>query len=205
MERHQQGLAGKGLEIAWLADPVERFYLHIQGSGKVRFPDGTTMRVGYARSNGRPYRSLNAYLLAAGKITERENSHEAVKRYLKGQTEENLLPILSRNECYVFFAKAPEGPRGALGVTLVEGRSVAVDPAVYPKGGIAFLRSRRPVAPGRGEEWTPFSRFVLCQDAGVAIKGPGRVDLFCGTGGEAERLAGSLKEPGEITILLKKR
>ncbi len=200
-------LAGRGLEIAWLADPVERFFLHVQGSGRITFPDGTTVRVGYARSNGRPYRSINAHLLATGRITPRENSYAAVKRFLQARPEGERLSLLSYNECYVFFARVSEGPRGALGVPLVPGRAIAVDAAVYPKGGIAFLRARKPAAATGGNGTAlrmPFSRFVLAQDAGIAIKGPGRVDLFCGTGRDAEWLAGSLKDRGELYFLLKK-
>ena len=200
-------LRDKNLEIAWLDDPVDVFFLHTQGSGRVLFPDGTSIRVGYARSNGRPFRSVARYLISIGKITERETSYEAVKRYLKAQPEKDLFPILYHNECYVFFEIVPEGPRGALGVPLTEGRSIAVDSDVYPRGAIAFLKARKPSFDSDDGTitWTPFSRMVVSQDAGVAIKGPGRVDLFCGSGGEAERIAGYLKESCELYFFLKKR
>ena len=200
-------LEGRNLEIAWVDDPVELYSLHVQGSGRIVFPDGAAIRVGYARSNGRPFRSITRCLLSRGRITEQETSYEAVKKYLKAQPEEELFSILHYNESYVFFQIVPVGPRGSLGVPLTEGRSIAVDPEMYPKGAIAFLISRKPVFGDEkgGVAWTPFSRFVLSQDAGVAIKGPGRVDLFCGSGGEAERIAGSLKEPCDLYILIKKQ
>jgi len=199
-------LAGRNLEIAWLADPVDRFYLHIQGSGRLRFPDGTCVRVGFARSNGRPYQSIAAWLLKTGRIGAGQATHEEVKRYLRTLPPAELQSVLSQNECYVFFCFTPSGPRGALGVTVVPGRTVAIDPDVYPKGGIALLRARKPVFGGQTGEpaWEPFSRFVLAQDVGVAIKGPDRIDLFCGSGEEAERLAGRFKQEGEIWFFLKK-
>lgn len=197
-------LNGRGLEIVWVDDPVALFFLHIQGSGKIRLPDGTFLQVSYAQSNGRAYRSVAQYLLNSGKVSEREMSHQSIKKYLKEHPDE-LADALNHNESYVFF-RVTDGPTGSLGFHVISGRSIATDPAVFPKGALAFMTARKPVFDETGNiaAWAPFSRFVLSQDAGGVIKGPGRVDLFCGTGDAAELLAGSLKEKGELFYLVKK-
>jgi len=198
-------LKGRNLEVVWVDDPVELFFLHIQGSGKIRLPDGTFLQVSYAQANGRAYRSVAQYLLDNGKVSEREMSHQSIKKYLKGHPDE-LADALNYNESYVFF-RVTDGPIGSLGFSVISGRSIATDPAVFPKGALAFMTARKPVFDAEGNilTWVPFSRFVLSQDAGGVIKGPGRVDLFCGTGDAAELLAGSLKERGELFYLIKKR
>ncbi|MDO8944613.1 MAG: 3D domain-containing protein, partial [Desulfobacterales bacterium] len=110
-------------------------------------------------------------------------------------------------ESYIFFRVVEGGPVGAIGEILTAGRSIATDPDLFPKGALAFIRMRKPVldAEGNVQSWIPYSRFVVSQDTGGAIKGAGRVDLFCGHGREAEMLAGSLKERGELYFLVKKR
>lgn len=199
-------LKGRNLEIAWAADPVELFFLHIQGSGIMELPDGRKIRVGYARSNGRPFRGLARVLLERGKITEREMSHEFVKNWLldhPGERDE----LMNQNPSYVFFRIMNGENVGSINVPLTAGRSIATDARYFPKGAPALIRLRKPVFPegGNGVEWVPFSRFVLNQDTGGAIRGAGRVDLYCGTGVDAERVAGSIKEPGELYFLLKKK
>lgn len=203
----QQVLSGRSLEIAWVADPVDLFFLHTQGSGKIQLPDGSLLQIGYALKNGRPFVSLGTYLLRTGRITPQEMSYREIKRYLKQQPPEELFEILGRNESYIFFRVVKEGPVGAIEEILTPGRSIATDPDLFPKGAPAFIKTRKPVldAEGRVESWIPYSRFVLSQDVGGAIKGAGRVDLFCGSGGEAEMVAGSLKERGELFFLVKKR
>jgi membrane-bound lytic murein transglycosylase A len=199
-------LGDRNLEIVWVDDPVELFFLHIQGSGTINLPDGSSLQVSYARDNGRSYRSVANYLLNGGKLSARETSHQFVKKYLKDHPEE-LADTLNYNESYVFFRIVGKGPVGSLGFPVIAGRSVATDAAVFPRGALAFMTARKPVFDGAGNivAWVPFSRFVLSQDAGGVIKGPGRVDLFCGTGDAAELLAGSLKEKGELYFLVKKR
>ncbi len=198
-------LKGRNLEIVWVADPVELFFLHIQGSGIITLPDGSSLQVSYGQSNGYPYRSVASYLLNSGKLSAKEMSHQAVKRYLKEHPEE--LDALYYNESYVFFRRVVNGPVGSLGFPVISGRSIATDAAFFPRGALAFVTARKPAFDDAGNivEWVPFSRFVLSQDAGGAIKGPGRVDLFCGTGDAAELLAGSLKEKGTLYFLVPKR
>ena len=200
-------LQGKGLELLWLRDPWERFVLHIQGSGQVRLPDGRMMRVGYAASNGRPYRAIGRYLLEQGFLGEKEISMERIREFLQsnpGRAEE----ILNVNERYIFFRLLgdSEGPLGALGVPLTPGRSVATDLSLFPRGALAYLVSRCPELDESGKiiGWKTLRRFVLNQDAGGAIQGPGRVDLFFGSGDRAGRAAGEMKEEGKIYILLAK-
>jgi len=135
-----------------------------------------------------------------------EVSLKGIKRYLRRHPDE-MFDILSRNESYVFFRIVEEGPIGSLNVTVTPGRSIATDANLFPKGALAFIRVKKPVIDEKGTivSWEPFSRFVLNQDTGGAIKGPGRVDLFCGRGRDAEIMAGHMKEEGELYFLVKKR
>jgi membrane-bound lytic murein transglycosylase A len=199
-------LAGRNLEIAWVDDRIGLFFLHTQGSGKIKLPDGTLLQIGYALKNGRPFQSLSRFLMDTGKISPQEISYQSIKRYLR-EHPEDLSEILGHNESFVFFREVTEGPIGSLGVIVTPGRSIATDAAVFPRGALAFMRARKPKLDkdGNVESWTPFSRFVISQDAGGVIKGTGRVDLFCGSGDGAEMLAGSLTERGELYFLVKKR
>ena len=198
-------LQSKNLEIAWVADPVDLFLLHIQGSGKIKLEDGKLLTVGVARTNGRPFRSVTRYMLDSGKIGSNNVSYTHVKRYLKTKPDSELYDILSYNERYIFFRFVDE-PTGSLGQPVTSSRSIATDPDFFPPGALAFIRLTKPVfdPDGNIKERVPFSRFVLNQDKGSAIKGAGRVDLFCGFGTHAETTAGSLKEKGELYFLIKK-
>jgi membrane-bound lytic murein transglycosylase A len=199
-------LKNKKLELLWVNDPVDLFFLHIQGSGKMKMTDGRFMQISYAQSNGHPYRSIGRYLLENGKLSKMETTHEFVKKYLREHPDE-LSDILNYNESYIFFRIVEEGPVGALGITLTAERSIATDLDLFPRGAIAFIRLKKPVFDDSGiiKKWETFSRFVLNQDTGGVIKGPGRVDLFCGTGDDAEAFAGSLKERGELYFLVKRK
>lgn len=198
-------LQGRNLEIAWVADPVELFFMHIQGSGIMELPDGRTVRVGYARSNGHPFRGLAKVLRDRGKLSDREMSHEAVKNWLLDHPVESA-EMMHQNPSYVFFRIMNGDNVGSHNVPLTAGRSIATDPRHFPKGAPALIRLRKPAfSEDHSVDWVPFSRFVLNQDAGGAIKGAGRVDLYCGTGVEAEQFAGSIKEEGELYFILKKR
>ena len=199
-------LENRGLEIAWFADPVDIFFLHIQGSGMICLPDGACFQVSYAQSNGRAYRSIGKLLIDSGKATRENLSMQGIKKYLREHPEE-IEDILNYNESYVFFRTVEEGPVGSIGVALTGGRSIATDQTIFPRGALAFIKTRKPVIGPGGDirSWVPFSRFVLNQDTGGAIIGPGRVDLFCGRGREAEITAGHLKEEGELYFLILKK
>jgi membrane-bound lytic murein transglycosylase A len=200
-------LQGKGYELAWLKDPWERYVLHVQGSGQVRLPDGKKVRVGFAASNGRPYRSIGRYLIERGVFTEQELSLSRVREFLR-QHPERRDEIFNANERYIFFRFIPgkEGPIGCLGFPLTAGRSVATDPTVFPAGGLAYLIASQPVFDEGGTRMArkPLRRFVLNQDTGAAMIGPGRVDFFCGSGESAGMVAGAMREDGKIYFLLAK-
>lgn len=196
-----------GLELVYLADPVDVFILHVQGSGKIRLRDNTVRGILFAGKNGLPYRSIGRLLVDEGKMELAEVSMPAIRGYLNENPEE-LQRVLHHNPSYIFFRWDPgTGLVGNLSVPLTAGRTVAADQSVYPAAGLAFLKSERPILDGNGSitGWMPFTRFVLIQDTGSAIKGPGRLDLFWGTGSYAETAAGNMKHPGELFFLVKKR
>jgi len=192
-------------QLVWLNDPIAAFFLHIQGSGLIALPDGSSRHVGFAGSNGRPYRSIGKLLVEQGVIAPDAVSLQTIRSYLRSHPETRH-DILRSNESYVFFRWEEQGPVGSLGVAVTSNRSIATDHRYYPKGGLAFLITEKPVLNSAGEVlgWEPLQRWVLNQDSGGAIRGPGRVDLFCGTGEIAEWTAGRLKQDGACYFLLKK-
>ena len=199
-------LRGKGYEIAWLKDPVELFFLHIQGSGIIRLEDGRTVQLNYAASNGRAYTSIGKILADEGKLAAEELSAARLRRFLAEHPVEREA-LFSRNERYVFFRFVESGPLGSLETLLTPGRSVATDPNYFPRGALALLTSRTPILDGAGNlaGWRPFSRFVLNQDAGAAIRGPTRLDLYFGSGALAGDAAGYMKSGGRLYFLLRKK
>ena len=199
-------LRGRGLEIAWLEDPIDVFFLHIQGSGLIRLPDGKQLSVGYAGQNGRPYRSIGRLLIDRGKVGREEMSMRRLRRYLRENPEE-LNEILSYNESYIFFRVLENGPLGSLEVPVTAGRSLATDARLFPKGALTLIQTEIPVIDGAGRlaGWRPITRFMLNQDTGGAIRGPQRADLYFGTGDEAAGLAGYMNRPGKIFFLVLKQ
>ncbi len=199
-------LSGRGYEIAWVEDPIEAFFLHIQGSGRIILPDGSAVCVHYAGSNGRPYRSIGRYLIEEGKITAEEMSMRAIKDYLVSYPEE-MDQILDYNEKYIFFVGDSTGPTGSVGVRLNAGRSIATDPAYYPRGALGYIDTEQPVLSEDGvpKEWKRVKRFVMNQDSGEAIRGPCRVDMFWGSGDEAGEVAGWMKQKGRLYFLAPRR
>jgi membrane-bound lytic murein transglycosylase A len=198
-------LRGRGFEIAWVKDPVELFFLHIQGSGILRLPDATQVHIGYAGQNGHPYRSIGRLLIDQGKILPSEMSMERLRRHLAEHPEQRN-EIMAHNESYVFFRITEEGPFGTLEVPVTAGRSIATDSRLFPKGAAALIYSERPVLDRAGQliGWQPFVRFVLNQDTGGAIRGFQRADLYMGTGDDAGAHAGYMNSPGKIYFLMLK-
>jgi membrane-bound lytic murein transglycosylase A len=198
-------LAGQGYELVWVADPVERFFLRIQGSGRIRLINGEYVRLGYAAKNGRPWGPIGRLLIEKGLIPKEAMSMQAIRRYLKQHPEE-MAEIFSYDPSYVFFSKVEGGPFGNIAVPLTPGRSVATDSTLFPKGALAFIECQKPVFAKDGVilGWAPFGRYVLNQDTGGAIRGPGRVDLFWGSGPFGRIAAGHLKHPGALYFLLVK-
>lgn len=193
-------LAGRDDELAWLDDPVEAFFLHVQGSALLRFDDGVHMEISYSSSNGRPYTSIGRLLIEQGKMARDTVSLMALKDYLRTQPDEQAA-LMAANQRYIFFRTVVVGPIGSLGVPLTGGRSIAADASVYPPGALAFLRiqPRQPQAAGDAHS---YARFTVIQDAGTAITGPSRIDVFWGTGTTAESMAGDMRNPGELYLVL---
>ncbi|MGN6703003.1 MAG: murein transglycosylase A [Burkholderiaceae bacterium] len=192
-----------GREIAWVADPVDAFFLQVQGSGRIHLVDtGETIRVAYADQNGYPYRSIGRYLVDRGELTLDQASAQGIKRWIAAHPERRQ-ELLNANPSYVFFKEEKirdphAGPKGALGVPLTAGRSIAIDPQFIPLGAPVYLS-----AMGSGGE-PPLQRLVAAQDAGGAIKGAVRADFFWGFGNEAGEQAGRMKRQGEMWVLLPK-
>ena len=202
---HAGLLRGRGFEIAWVKDPIELFFLHIQGSGILRLPDGTRLHIGYAGQNGRPYRSIGRLLIDEGKISQSEMSMARLRRHLEEHPEQRD-EIMAHNESYVFFRVTEAGPFGSLAVPVTSGRSIATDWRLFPKGAPALVYSESPVldSAGRLMVWRPFVRFVLTQDTGGAILGFQRADLYMGSGDDAGAHAGYMNSPGKIYFLMLK-
>ncbi|OGR83082.1 MAG: hypothetical protein A2902_03410 [Elusimicrobia bacterium RIFCSPLOWO2_01_FULL_64_13] len=195
-------LKGRELEIAWARDPMDVLFLQIQGSGWVNLPDSTeTYHIRYAGDNGLPFRSVGTVLIERGAIPRGQFNRRRFAEYMNGLPGTERQAILNLNPRYVFFeiVSATNSTRGALLVPLTSGRSVAADPKVYPQGALAWISTRRPDAGPDGTPGPrPLRRFVLNQDEGGAIQGPGRIDFFAGGGTEAERMAQKLWYPGEL-------
>jgi len=198
-------LQQKGYELLWVSDPVALFFLHIQGSGRVELDDGVVLHVNYAGTNGHPYRSIGGLLMDEGKIPREEMSMQRIRSYLRNHPED-MERVFNYNKSYVFFRVVDEGPLGATEVILTPGRSVATDLGLFPRGGLAFIEAGKPDVRDDGtiRSWEPFGRFVLNQDTGGAIRGPGRVDLFWGNGPYAEAAAGHMKYEGTLYFLVLK-
>ena len=191
----------RGLAIAWARDPVDVFFMEVEGSGTLRLPDGREIRVGYAATNGRPYRSIGRLLIDEGKIDPEAMSMQALRAWLDANPAQRSR-VLRHNESYVFFERRSGPPLGSLGVPLTPERSIATDARLFPPGVLAFVRTERPVAREGRVQWRPVSRFVLNQDTGGAIRGPGRVDVFWGRGLDADLASGLMKQVGELYILV---
>jgi membrane-bound lytic murein transglycosylase A len=187
--------------LAWARDPVDVFFMEIEGSGTLRFPDGREVRVGPVATNGRPYRSVGRLLIDEGQLTEESVSMRAIRAWLAANPDHRRR-VLRHNEAVVFFRRLEGPPVGYLGVPLTPARSIATDPRLFPPAALAFVRSERPQpGPDGRAAWRPVSRFVLNQDAGGAIRGPGRVDVFWGRGATAALAASDMKQLGELYFL----
>lgn len=185
--------------LLWVDDAVELFFLQIQGSGRVKLPDGSLVRIGYADQNGHPYRSVGRELIERGEITLEQASMQGIQAWARANPAK-LNELLNTNPSYVFFrevtAKGDEGPQGALGVPLTAERSIAVDPRHVPLGAPVFLATTQP------NSSDPLRRLMLAQDTGGAIRGVVRADFFWGFGAEAGKHAGRMKQPGQMWVLL---
>lgn len=189
-------LAGRGLEIAWVADPIEFFFLQIQGSGRLVTPEGEVIRIGYAGQNGREYVGIGSVMRERGLLGDGPgqypSSMQGIMRYLREHPEEGR-ELMRLNRSWVFFRELTgDGPLGALEVPVRAGNSVAADPAYTPLGAPVWLQTDRPEVNGL---W-------IAQDTGGAIKGPNRFDSFWGAGAEAREIAGDMSARGQALVLL---
>ncbi|MBW8329729.1 MAG: murein transglycosylase A, partial [Thiobacillus sp.] len=200
IEMPANGNGFKGKPIAWAEDPVDLFFLQIQGSGRIALPDGSHVRVGYADQNGHPYLSIGKLLVERGELKLEQASMQGIKDW--GAKNPDKLPeLLASNPSFVFFRELPNGltgPLGALGVPLTGGRSIAIDPRFIPLGAPVFLATTQPNSP------QPMNRLVMAQDTGGAIRGGVRADFFWGFGDAAGELAGRMKQRGRMWVLLPK-
>jgi membrane-bound lytic murein transglycosylase A len=185
--------------LCWVDSAVDAFFTEIQGSGVVRFEDGTSRVVTYAGKNGHRYAAIGGELVRRGALAREEVSMQAIKAWLLANPAEQP-GLLATNPSYVFFRYA-DAPTGALGVPVTPDRTVAADARVFPKGALAFVETERPVD-ATGAVMRPFSRFVLDQDAGGAIRTSARIDLYLGSGAYAENAAGRMRQPGKLYYLL---
>lgn len=188
-------LRGRGLEIAWLDDPVEVYFLQVQGSGRIRMTDGSTIRVGYAGRNGHEYRSVGQEMIRRGTHTLDQVSAQEIRAYVKNVAGRELLDV---NPSYIFFRKIDTleddmGPIGAMARPITAMRSVAIDPAFTPLGAPVWIEKD-----GRD----PIRSLMIAQDTGGAIKGPQRADIFYGTGDAAGDQAGTIRDGGRMVLLL---
>ncbi|NPA24523.1 MAG: transglycosylase [Deltaproteobacteria bacterium] len=201
---YQGKLAGRGLELLWVDDETDRFFLQIQGSGRILMADGGVEMVGYAAANGHPYRSVGAWLIRQGLMRREEVSMPAIRAWIDSHPQRRR-EIFSVNPSYVFFRSLPgKEPLGCLQIPLTANCSIAVDRRVYPEGALALIDLDLPEFAATGEATGSRScrRLVLTQDTGGAIRGPYRVDLYCGADRRAELVAGVMKQPGRLFFLL---
>ncbi|MFP4404602.1 murein transglycosylase A [Rhodosalinus sp.] len=190
-------LDGRGLEIAWVDDPVDLFFLQVQGSGRIRLRDGSVIRVGYGGSNGHSYRSIGQELVRRGVYEPHQVSAQVIRNWVRRNPEAGR-DLLFHNPSYVFFREVNEvpaerGPLGAMNRSVTPLRTLAVDPAHVPLGAPVWVEK---------DGAQPMRRLMIAQDTGSAIKGAQRADIFFGTGSEAGRRAGSLRDPGRMVVLL---
>lgn len=185
--------------IVWVNDPVEAFFLQIQGSGRAQLPDGTMIRLAYADHNGRPYASIGQWLVNQGELTLSQASMANIKAWAT-RNPHRVQEMLNANPAMVFFREeaitdADLGPKGAYGIPLAARRAIAVDPTFVPLGSPVFLSTTMP-----GSQ-QPLRRLVFAQDTGAAIKGAARADFYWGFGDDAGALAGRMKQPGDMWVL----
>ena len=187
-----------GNELLWVEDPVELFFLHIQGSGSIRFDNGKNVMINYGNQNGHPYRSIGKLLIERGAMTRNQMSMQNIRAWAR-KNPEQVAALLGENPSYIFFRELPDEmttPPGSLGVPLTPEVSIAIDPRTIPLGAPVFLSTTWPYNP------KPLNRLMVAQDTGGAIKGGVRADFFWGMGHEAGALAGRMKQDGKMWVLL---
>ncbi len=200
----QGALKGRHLELLYLADPVEAFFMHIQGSARVKLTDGSTVRLHYDGKNGHPYSSIGRYLIEKGLLAADKISMGALKRWLKVEPERGR-KVMWQNASFVFFREVKgaeaKGPLGAMNVPLTAGRSLAVDTSFHALGLPIYVSAAGMTHVSKANGGA-FNRLMVAQDVGSAIKGPERGDIYFGSGDAAGRLAGVTKHAGKFIVLM---
>ena len=191
-----------GKELLWVNDPVEAFFLEVQGSGRVQLDTGETVRVAYADQNGHPYKAIGRWLVDQGYLTSAEATAQGIRAWIAANPDRRQ-ELFNVNPSYIFFReeKLPDpslGPKGALGVPLTPGRSVAIDPSFVPLGAPLFLATTEAASE------VPMQRLMMAQDTGGAIRGAVRADFFYGFGPDAVDRAGKMKQRGQVWVLMPK-
>jgi len=196
-----------GQELLWVDDPIEAFFLQVQGSGRIQLANGESIRVGYAEQNGYPYRSIGKYLVDKGELRVSDASMQGIKAWVAANPHRRD-ELLHQNPSVVFFKEIPNlhaasGPLGSMGLPLTPQRSLAVDPRFVTTGSLVYMSTRvpRPTAPPR-DPGIAFQRLMIAQDTGSAIIGAHRSDIFFGTGTEAGEVAGRMRSEGQLFVLL---
>ncbi|QDF42524.2 MltA domain-containing protein [Bradyrhizobium symbiodeficiens] len=198
-------IAGRGLEIAWLKDPTDLLFAQIQGSARIKFDDGGTVRLNYDAYNGYPYTAVGRVLIERGIIPKEEMSMQKIREWM-AQNPDGAKDLRRQNRSYIFFREVnlsdKEEAVGAQGIPLTAGRSIAVDKALHVYGTPFFIEGELPIESERSK--TPFHRLMIAQDTGSAIIGPARADLYFGAGADAGRVSGRLRHPMHFVMLVPK-
>ncbi|MDI1342797.1 MAG: MltA domain-containing protein, partial [Pseudolabrys sp.] len=196
-------LAGKGLEICWVKNPVDAFFAQIQGSTRVKLDDGELLRLNYIASNGKPYTPVGRLLIERGIFTPEEMSMDKIRDFMEANPEEGQA-LREKNRSFVFFSKttlqAKDECLGAQGIALTPGRSIAVDPKVHVYGTPVWIAATLPLKSAAPEE--SFQRLRVAQDTGSAIRGPARADIYFGHGPDIPSIAGRIKQFGQFVMLM---
>ncbi|MDH4121936.1 MAG: MltA domain-containing protein [Deltaproteobacteria bacterium] len=188
--------------LAWVR-PLDLYFLQIQGSGVIQFPDGSRLVAGYDVSNGHPYRNIGQVLINREVITREEMSMQAIRAYLEANPKQ-MHGILNKNPSYVFFRELKGSPLGNIQVPLTPLRSVAMDDKLIPKGALVYVDTEVP-SPNAPDQRPRMRRFMLIQDTGGAIRGHGRADVYWGEGDQAELMAGHMRHPGRLFVVVARR
>ncbi len=187
-------LANQGLELVWLADPIDAYIAHVNGSAFVELPDRSMLKLGYAGKNGREYTSLGKELIEAGEVPKDRMNLASIRAWARSKPEQ-VEDYLNRNDSYVFFTPIDGNPHGSLDVPVTGMRSVATDKTLFPRAAITFVDAALPTP---GGQVRPFHQLMFDQDTGGAIRTAGRADLYLGVGPEAERISGATQAEGQL-------
>ena len=206
-EIEEGALSGRGLELVWLKSWVDAFFIHVQGSGRIRFADGSTMRLAYGAKSGQPYTGIGGVLVERGVLARDDMSMQSLRKWM-GENPAGARELMWQNKSFIFFREVvvddPSlGAPGAQKVQLTPRRSLAVDRSLWMFGTPIWLDTQAPSGPGG--ELKPFRHLMIAQDTGTAIKGPARGDVYWGWGDEAASTAGQMKSPGAMVVLLPRK